>query len=129
MLIYGPMRNPLVTRSQCSFRSSHLLLLLFLKPPKELLTVLLPSLLIYLDLLSEQLTFKLPRKENLTGCSIHSNDCLIKSLKCIKCFLSVCSLRHNFMPHSNSLHLSNACIFFKLQVKPIPLERLSETLG
>lgn len=115
---YGPVRNSLVTWSQCSFRSSHLLLLLFLKPPKELLTVLLPSLLTHLNL-SEQLTFELPRKENLTGCLIHSIDCLIESLKSIKCFLSVCFFWHNFMPHSNSFHLSNACIFFKLQVKPI----------
>lgn len=68
----GPIRRSLVIWSHYSFRSSHLLLLLFLKPANDLVTVflsasLLTPLFFEIFFFSAQPAFKLPKKENLIG--------------------------------------------------------------
>lgn len=127
----GPIRRSLVTWSHYSFRSSHLLLLLFLKPANDLVTVflsasLLTPLFFEIFFFSAQPAFKLPKKENLIGC-------LIQSLKCMKRFFTGCSLWHAFLcqgspPPPPNLFLANACASFKSQGKTFPLQNLSETL-
>lgn len=91
----GPIRRSLVTWSTYSFRSSHLLLLLFLKPANDLVTVflsvsLLTPLFFEFFFFSAQHAFKRPKKENLIGY-------LIQSLKYMKCFFTGCSLWHVFL--------------------------------
>ena len=91
----GPIRRSLVTWSTYSFRSSHLLLLLFLKPANDLVTVflsvsLLTPLFFEFFFFSAQHAFKRPKKENLIVY-------LIQSLKYMKCFFTGCSLWHVFL--------------------------------
>lgn len=121
----GPIRRPLVTWSHCSFRSSHLLLLLFLKLANDLVTVFLSFLCLHHNCLNcfslHNLHSNFPRKR--IWLAIWHSPLNVWSV-----FLQVVLFGMLSCARDPPLFVANAYAFFKLQGNPFPLQKLSETL-
>ena len=120
----GPVRRSLVTWSSYSFRSSHLLLLLFLKPANDLVTVFL--CLHHYSLNSSfslhNLHSNFPRKRIWLAIWYSPLNIWSAFLQVVPFGMFSCA---RVPPH---LFLADAYASFKSQGKPFPLQKLSETL-
>ena len=127
----GPIRRSLVTWSHYSFRSSHLLLLLFLKPANDLVTVFLSaSRLHHCSLKSSfslhNLHSNFPRKRIWLAIWYSPLNVWSAFLQVVPFgMLSCARVPH---PHPPNLFLASACASFKSQGKTFALQNLSETL-